>query len=55
MRKAIGFVIVLYAITIIVDSGFESFEKALVASFKLVETAAYVSESQLETRLPKNQ
>jgi hypothetical protein len=51
MRKAIGFVIVLYAITKIADSGFESFEKALVATFGLVETSANVSKVRLEEQI----
>jgi hypothetical protein len=47
MMKAIGFVIVLYAITQLVDDGFRSFEQALSATFETVEVAATISQQQL--------
>ena len=48
MFKSIGFVISLYAITQIFSSAIVSFERAMVATFNTLETAAVISEAQLE-------
>ena len=47
MFRAIGFVIALYAVTILFDEGYDAIERATVATFNTVETAAEVSEQQL--------
>lgn len=51
MFKAIGTVIVLYALSNIMHPTFESFQNAAVATFGTIETAANVSSQQLETQL----
>jgi hypothetical protein len=52
MRKSVGLIILIWAITKIFDSGSVAFENATVASFELVETAAQVSTEQLKVQLP---
>jgi hypothetical protein len=47
MLKAVGTVIVLYAITQMMSSSFNAFEGALSATFKTIEVAALVSQAQL--------
>lgn len=47
MFRSIGFVIALYAVTLMFNEGFDAFERATVATFNTVETAAEVSEQQL--------
>jgi len=47
MFKAIGFVIALYAISILMHEAFVSFERAVAATFQTVEVAAVVSKHQL--------
>jgi len=47
MFRAIGIVIILIAITKMFGAGVQSFERALVATFETVETAAEVSTQQL--------
>ena len=47
MRKAIGFVIVLYAISNMMEQAFNSFQEAIVATFDTVTVAAEVSEKQI--------
>lgn len=48
MFKAIGFVIGLYAISVMLNDAFLAFERATVATFDTVETAALVSQSKIE-------
>jgi len=52
MFRAIGFVIVLYAVSIMLSDAFDGFEKAAVATFNTVETAAIVSEQQIINQAP---
>lgn len=47
MRKAIGFVIVLWAVSQFLPQSFAAFSSTLTQSFKTVETAARVAEIQL--------
>ena len=47
MRKAIGFVIVLWAVSQFLPQAFIAFSGTLTQSFKTVETAARVAEIQL--------
>ncbi len=47
MFRAIGFVIAFWAVTRMFDDGFQAFERATVATFNTVETAAEISEQQL--------
>ncbi len=49
MFKSIGFVISLYAITQFFASATASFERAMVATFDTIESAALVSETQIES------
>ena len=51
MFRAIGFVIALYAVTNIFSTSVISFERAIVATFETIETAAVVSTKQLESGL----
>jgi len=51
MFRAIGFVIALYAVTNVFNTTVVSFERALVATFETIETAAVVSKKQLESGL----
>ena len=48
MFRAIGFVIILYALSVFLDNAFTAFENAVVATFETVEQAATVSTSQLQ-------
>lgn len=48
MFRAIGTVIILVAISHLLNDAFNSFESATVALFETVETAATVSTEQLE-------
>lgn len=47
MRKAIGFVIILWVVTHIFTEAARSFEKAAVAGFETFEAAAILSQEQL--------
>lgn len=47
MRRAIGFVIVLWAITHYFGEATRSFERAAVAGFETFEAAAIVSQERL--------
>ena len=48
MFRAIGFVIILYALSQMMSSTFQAFESASVAVFHTLETAAVVSEEQMQ-------
>lgn len=48
MFKSIGTVIVLIAISAMLNDAFKAFERATVQVFETVETAAAVSQTQLE-------
>lgn len=48
MFRAIGLVIVLYALTHFFAAARVSFEQAVVATFNTVETAAILAEEQLQ-------
>ncbi len=48
MFRAIGFVIVLYAITQMMSSTFVAFERAATATFQTLEAAAVTSRIQIE-------
>tara|TARA_B100000745_G_scaffold260332_1_gene183912 strand:+ start:683 stop:844 length:162 start_codon:yes stop_codon:yes gene_type:complete len=47
MFRAIGTILVLYAITQMMSSSFYAFENALVATFETVEIAADASKAQI--------
>lgn len=47
MRKAIGFVIVLWAVTHIFTEASRSFERAAIAGFETFEAAATLSTERL--------
>ncbi len=47
MRKAIGFVIVLYALSHFMSESFSALNRAASQSFKTIETAALVAEERL--------
>jgi hypothetical protein len=47
MRKAIGFVIVLWVVTHIFGEATRSFEQAAVAGFETFEAAAELSQERL--------
>ncbi len=47
MRKSLGFVITLYAITQMLSEPFKAFEHATTATFQTVEVAAVMSKLQL--------
>jgi len=47
MRKAIGFVIILWALSHFLQSSFLALNSAVEQSFKTVETAAKVAEKHL--------
>ena len=47
MRKAIGFVIVLWALSHFLNQTFTALNLAVAQSFKTIETAAKVSEKRL--------
>lgn len=49
MSKAIGTILLLYAITRMFSTSFEVFEGATTATFSTIETAAQLSEIQLRT------
>lgn len=43
--------IVIWAISIMLNDAFDSFERATVATFNTVETAAIVSEQQIKQQV----
>lgn len=47
MMRALGFIIVLYAISNMMSEPFQAFEDALAATFQTVEVAAVVSQEQM--------
>ena len=47
MRKAIGFLIILWGLSNFLNQTFVSLDKAAAQSFKTIETAARVSEIKL--------
>ena len=49
MFRAIGFVIILYAISQLMTEPFQAFSDATTATFKTIEFAAVVSKEQLVT------
>lgn len=51
MFRAIGIVIILYAIANMMNPAFESFQDATVATFGAIETAAEVTSQQLEVQM----
>lgn len=48
MFKAIGTILLLYAITQMMSSTFTAFESAATATFETLEAAAIVSKLQIE-------
>ena len=48
MFRAIGFVIILWAVSVHFGSTIKSFNQAATATFATVETAAYVADEQLQ-------
>ena len=52
MFRAIGYVIILVALSNILSGAFNSFETATIAVLGTVETAANVSTTQLEKAVP---
>lgn len=50
MFKAIGTILLLYAISHILSEPFHAFEAAATATFKTLETAAQISETELRQR-----
>jgi len=47
MFKAIGTILILYAITQMMSTSFSAFENAVTATFETVEVAADLSKTQL--------
>ena len=47
MRKAIGFVIVLWALSQFLNQAFVALNSAAAQSFKTIETAAIVAEKRM--------
>jgi hypothetical protein len=47
MMRAIGFVIVLYAVAHLLSDAFTAFENAAVATFETVQIAAVISKHHL--------
>jgi hypothetical protein len=48
MFRAIGFVIILYAISQFMNQSFEAFDTAAAETFRTLETAAQVSQAKLQ-------
>lgn len=48
MFRAIGYVIIIYALATMLSDAFGAFERAIVATFETIEIAALVSQSQIE-------
>jgi hypothetical protein len=51
MFKAIGFLIILWGLSHFFNSAFSALDDAARESFKTLETAAVVSQAQLQTKL----
>jgi hypothetical protein len=51
MRKSIGFIIVLWGLANFFSSSFTALDSAARESFKVIETAAIVSQVELEKRI----
>ena len=48
MFRAIGYLLLIWGVSIMLADAFSSFERAMVATFDTVETAALVSKTQIE-------
>jgi hypothetical protein len=53
MSKAIGTILILYTISKIFADGVDAVEEASVATFNTIETAAKISELQLQNTVAK--
>jgi len=51
MRKSIGFLIVLYALSKFFTNSFAALDSAATESFKVLEAAAVVSQIEIEKRI----
>lgn len=51
MRKAVGFLIMLWGLSIFFESAFPALDDAARETLRAVETAAVVSQTQLQTGL----
>lgn len=48
MFKAIGFLIILWGLSLFLSSSFDAFDAAATETFKAVEAAAVLSQEQIE-------
>ncbi len=52
MFRAIGFIIIIYGLSVLLNDAFVAFESATVATFNTLQTAALVTEVQISTLNP---
>lgn len=50
MFRAIGFVIILYFVSILLSDSFHAFDGAATATFQAIEAAAVVSKTEIQGR-----
>lgn len=50
MFRAIGLILVIWFLSTLFASSFTAFDKALTATFSVIETAALVREQELNTQ-----
>jgi len=50
MFKAIGLVLLIWYLSTVFSSSFSAFDGSMTATFNTVESAAIVSQTQIETR-----
>ena len=48
MFRAIGFVIILYFVSVMLSDSFNAFDEAATATFQAIEAAAVVSKTEIE-------
>jgi hypothetical protein len=51
MRKAVGFIIVLWGLSQFFSTAFPALDSAARESFRAIETAAVVSQQEMQERL----
>ena len=51
MFRAIGFLIILWGLTLFLEDAFYAFEDATIATFDAVESAALVAKKEFDTQL----
>ena len=51
MFRAIGIIVIIYAISVMLSDSFDAFDGAATAAFQAIESAAVVSKTEIEKGL----